>query len=108
MPLTVNFSISPPVLPDDDVWFANSLAWTNYWRGVGGTATLSPATTTVYSHVDYDTTLVPCYQDIDGTQYILVTTAMFDSLRARLDALNAAFELMRNELKTAGIISESQ
>lgn len=36
MPITASISIVVPALPDNDIWFANSAAWSNYWDDIEG------------------------------------------------------------------------
>ena len=108
MALTASINITVAPLPEDDVWFANSQAWTNYWRDVNGTVSLDPATTTVYTSYAYNSALPVCDILVDDIPYKLVTKDMFDSLMARVDHLNTTFELMRNQLKLAGFITEAQ
>lgn len=103
---TVSFNVAP--LSDTDVWFANAAAWSNYWATQDvGTITFNPITTTTYAAlalVDIGSAAF----DVDGTLYYLVQQATFDSLVARVAALNAAFELMRTQLKAAGLITNAQ
>lgn len=108
MPLSATISFTVPALPNSGVWFASSTAWSNYWSGVEAEVDLDAATTSVYAATAYDNTKVPCALDIDGVHFLLVTTDMLASLMARIDALNAGFELMRTQMKAAGFITEAQ
>lgn len=108
MALTVNVALNVPPLPENDIWFANAQAWSNYWRDIDIVGTLEPADTTVYASSPYDNSLIPLATNIDGTDYVLITLAMFTSLKNRLDVLNAAFEDMRTQMKDAGYISNAQ
>ncbi len=108
MALTVLFKVNVSALPDNDVWFANSQAWTNYWRNVIGEGSIEPATTDKYVASPYDLTLVPVAFEYLGNEYTVPTLAMFQSLLNRVDRLNTEFENMRTQLKDAGLITEAQ
>ncbi len=105
---TATVSIVVPALPDSDVWFANNAAWANYWKGISGDVELDAADTTIYVPVAYNAALVPCAINVDGVDYLLVTTAMFASLMAQITALDTALQNMRSEMKDAGYITEAQ
>jgi hypothetical protein len=106
--LTASIQFNIPALPDNDIWFANSQAWSNYWNGIAATATLSPAATALYVPVPYNNALVYCRIDIDGQDYNLVTDAMLTSLLGQLNALDAAVQDLRTQMKTAGYITNAQ
>lgn len=108
MPITAIVTLNVPDLPDADVWFANAAAWKNYWRQQIANVTIEPAATTLYVPSAYDTSLVPFYTNIDGVDYVLVTTAMFDSLMNRLDTLENSYQALRTQLKDAGLITNAQ
>ena len=108
MALTATISVNVPALPDNDIWFANAAAWNNYWQDITADVDLIPATTTVYAAVAFDDTLPVHDFIIDSVNYVVPSKAMFDSLVARVDALNAAFETMRTQMRTAGYITNAQ
>lgn len=108
MGLTVNINIAVPDLPDNDVWFANAQAWKNYWRNIGGDASIEPAATDKYVASTYNNALVPVAFNYLGVDYVVPTVAMFQSLLNRVDVLNNAFEAMRTQLKDAGLIENAQ
>ena len=95
-----------PALPDDNVWFANSQAWSNYCSNVAGTVDIDSATVSAYNEVPFDSNLVPAYINIDGTDYILLTQQMFNSYKARMESLLSSYETFRNELFLAGFTSQ--
>lgn len=109
MPLSVSISLDVPPLPDDDVWFANAAAWTEYWRDIDLEATFNAIVNTLYAEQNYDYTLpAPVIRGDDGADYALVTVAMLSSLINRVDTLNTSYKTLRNELKAAGLLTNSQ
>lgn len=104
MILSISFSV--PALSDTDIWFANAAAWSNYWAGVSGTATMSPIAVSTYTASAYNTALEPAVMNIGGVDYVLVTQAMLNSLLTRVDTLNASYEALRSELIAGGLIVE--
>jgi len=108
MGLPVTISLEVPDLPDASVWFANAAAWKNYWRNLNADATIEGASTSIYTPVPYDNTLVPCYTVMDGVNYVLITLDMFQSIQARYDALEASYQDLRTQLKDAGLIDNAQ
>lgn len=105
---TATISIVVPDLPDADVWFANNAAWSNYWNNISGEVTLDPATTTIYIPVAYDDSLVAVAFNIDGIDYLVVSQLQFNSLLAKVNAIDTAFQNLRTELKDAGFIDNAQ
>lgn len=108
MALNATFQINVPALPNNDVWFINAQAWTNYWQNVPVTATLDAAATNLYVPVAYDDTIQPPVFQIDGINYQLATFTMITSLLARIAALDAAVQDMRTAMKNAGYINNAQ
>lgn len=100
--------INIPDLPDADVWFANSAAWSNYWRNLTAEVTLNPAATTIYVPVNFDNTLPPADFIVDDVHNVVATKAQFDSLVAQVAALAASYQALRTQLKDAGIITAAQ
>ena len=107
MGLSATISLSVPALPQNDVWFANSQAWTNYWANIDGTVTITPAATSTYTEVAFVPSLYNAIQlNIDGTLYPPLTGVdMFNALVNRVNVLNDAFIKLRLDLYTGGIIS---
>jgi len=109
MSLTASININVPALPDNDVWFANAAAWTNYWTDISGNVTFDPITTTIYAASAYNPGAGVYVINLDGmNEYRLITEEMFTSLLNRLNTLNTAFETMRTELRNAGLITQAQ
>lgn len=109
MALTVNISLDVPDLPDDDVWFANAAAWTEYWRDISVEATFDAVANSLYAETNYDTSLMGVtITDDTGAQHSLATVAIITSLLARLDTLNTSYKTLRDELKVAGLLENSQ
>ena len=108
MALTASINLNVTVLPDNDIWFANSQSWTNYWKQQLAELTIAPYPNSVYIPVPYNDLLVPCYQNIDSVDYVLVTKAMLDSLKARVNAMEQSYQNLRNELKAIGLLSNAQ
>lgn len=106
--ITAEIIINVPDLPDADIWFANSAAWTNYWRNLVGEVTFNPAATTIYVPVNFDNTLPPADFIVDDIHNVVPTIAQFNSLVAQLAALAASYQALRTQLKDAGFITLSQ
>lgn len=108
MPITATVSINVPALPENDIWFANSASWSNYWADITANVEIDPVTTTVYASSPYDDNLEPHTLNVDGVETVLATNAMFESLKLELQTLNAAFQTMRTQLRNAGLITQAQ
>ena len=108
MPLGATVNIAVPELPDSDVWFANAASWKNYWAEIPADVTLDPINTTLYVPVPYDNALQAAAFNVDGTDYIVATKAMFDSLKARLDTLEGSYQDLRSQLKDGSLITNAQ
>jgi hypothetical protein len=108
MALTARINLVVPDLPDADVWFANAAAWKNYWRNIGAEVEFDAAATTIYVPVAYNNALVPFFTVVDGFNYVLVTTAMFESLMNRVNAMEASFQDLRTQMRDAGFITNAQ
>lgn len=108
MALSGNVQFNVPALPNNDIWFANAQAWTNYWQGIAATVDLNAAATNLYVPVAYDDTIQPPVFNIDGVNYQLATFTMIVSLLARIAALDAAFQDLRTAMKNAGYITNAQ
>ncbi len=107
MPLTASISITVPALPDNDVWFANSAAWSNYWTDIIADVEFDAIATIIYGaspFVDAGDYVL----NVDGVEFRLVQKATLTSLLNRLNALNIAFETMRTELRNGGLITNAQ
>ena len=108
MALTANINLNVPALPDVGIAFVNAAAWNTYWSAVGGVVTLNPANTNLYVPIVYDNTNPPYELIVNGVPHVLVTVAMFQSLLNEVQALDNAFQDMRTQLKTAGLITQAQ
>lgn len=108
MPLTATISITVPALPDNDIWFANSAAWSNYWEDITGDVTLDPVATTVYVPAPYDDNLAPHDLTVDDMQYVFPTIEQFASLVAQVAAVDNCLQLLRTQLRTGGLITNAQ
>ena len=97
-------SLNVPALADSDIWFANSQAWSNYWAAVPAQIDIE-IDTTAYVAYTYNGSLVPANLKIDGIDYALVTMAQYNDMKSRVDTLNTAFELLKTELRNAGLIT---
>lgn len=108
MALTANITLIVPPLPDADVWFANAAAWANYWRNITALVEFEGAENDIYVPVPLNPLIEYVAIDIDGIIYNLVPQAMFESLRDRLDAMEASYQNLRTTMKDAGFIEEAQ
>lgn len=109
MGLSVSISLDVPPLLDDDIWFADAAAWSEYWREIDLVATFDAINNTLYVPVAYDYTInAPTVTADDNVAYALVTKEMVLSLIARYDTLETNYKILRNELKAAGLLQNSQ
>lgn len=106
--LTAQLALVVPALPDNDYWFINAAAWSNYWQGIQMTAEFAPATNIKYIPSPFDNTTATELLNIDGVEHYFPSLAMFNSLKAQVAALDASFQDLRTAMKTAGFISEAQ
>ena len=106
MTATVSITVAP--LPENDIWFANAAAWTNYWSDMTADITIDAIATVTYVPDPYNATLAPHDVMIDSQQCIFPTWDQFVSLKEELQALNASYQLLRNELRNAGLITNAQ
>lgn len=104
MGLNINIVLNAPDLPNTGVWFANSAAFVNYLNNLPATGVVDPAQVNTYTPVAYDETIVPAAVNIDGNDYVLITLAMFISLRNKLEALDTSYQNLRTGMINAGII----
>lgn len=107
MPITASISINVPALPDNDVWFANAAAWSNYWTDISGDVTLDPIAVTVYTETAYSAPGGVYVLEVDGVEHSLATEEMFNSLKACYDTLNASYKALRLALYNAGLIDNT-
>lgn len=106
---TATVSISVPALPENDIWFANAQAWNNYWKNLSATIEIQAlATTTLYVPGTFNSSLPVYNLVIDGVECVVVSKAMFDSLRDMVINLESSYQLLRTELREAGIITDAQ
>jgi len=106
--LTANISVNVPELPDNEIWFANAASWNNYWQDITADVEFEPAATTIYAPSPYNNALTSYVLNVDGVDYVLATKAQLDSLVAQVATLDAAFQLIRTEMRNAGYISNAQ
>lgn len=106
--LQVNLVITPTPLPDNDVWFINSAAWTAYWGSIPATASISPAATAIYVPQPFNAALPPTDFVIDGVDNVVPSIAQFNSLLAQVTAVDQCLQDLRTQLKAAGLISNAQ
>jgi hypothetical protein len=113
-----------PALTDNDIWFANAAAWSNYWNNVTfsinvpiadtvNAGLVKAAATAVYADTGVTATKRYTLQvDLDGTgnlQNVPVPDAgSFDELKIQVEALVLAVQNMRTAMKTAGLITNAQ
>lgn len=107
MPLNFNTNIVVPVLPENDVWWANSAAWTNYWSSINIQGTFDAYGNTPYAETPYDNTIQGeniIYGDIN---YSIPSRAQFNSLLAAYQTLNASYKQLRTDLVALGLIENT-
>jgi len=103
----INVNVTP--LTDNTIWFANAAAWNTYWANITANVEIDAIDTDLYTPVNYLTGLQPyAFQLNDGPVTVLATNEMFASLLAKVNALDTAFQTMRTELATAGLITNAQ
>ncbi len=108
MPLTANIVLIVPDLPDASVWFANAAAWKDYWRNITAQVEFDAAENAIYVPQALDETIQYVAMNVNGNDHLLVPQPMFESLVARTNAMEAAFQNMRTAMKDAGFIEEAQ
>jgi len=108
MALTAQLALVVPALPDNDYWFINAAAWSNYWQGIQMTATFTPAANAKYVPSPFDNTTNTELLNIDGVEVYLPSLAQFNTLKAQVAALDQSYQDLRTAMKTAGYIQESQ
>lgn len=108
MALTATLQLQVPALPDNDYWFINAAAWSNYWQNIQMTAEFQPAANTKYIPSPFDPTTPVELLNIDGVEHYLPSLARFISLQTQLAALDNSFQDLRTSLKTAGYITNAQ
>lgn len=116
--VTISFTVAP--LPDNDIWFANSAAWSNYWSGQSATASIPVATTITYgvvlqasttAFVDPGVTATTFWDttvdngDGSGTTILVPTLTSFAELKASHAALTTNYQLLKTAMVTAGLIT---
>ena len=102
--LTVSINLAVPPVTDNDVWWANAAAWTNYWANIDLTGTFDPYNNDTYTETPYDNTQQG-YQINYGDQPLnFPSTAQFNSLLAAYQALNASYKQLRQDLINIGLI----
>lgn len=108
MSLSANVTIVVPPLTDNQVWFANADSWTNYWKQITSTATFTPANNAIYIPSTYNNELAPVILQLGGIDYTLITMEMFYSMKNKLDTLELSYRTLREEMKTMGLLENSQ
>jgi len=106
--LTANISLVVPPLPDNDVAFANSAAWTNYWRNIQIAATFDPAVNSIYAESAYDNSIPQIDFNWNGVDISVPSIAQYNSLLLAYQTLNTNYKNLRDVMKAAGFITQSQ
>jgi|ERR1700743_2600737 len=104
--LTANINLAVPPLPDNQVWFANAAAWSNYWKDINVTATFVPADTVIYNVTNYDGTLNFLQFNIGGVMQSLPAYSQHQSLVAAFLALQTDYIALKQSLKDSGFITQ--
>lgn len=100
---TVSFNV--PALANDDIWFLNAAAWSNYWAAVPATIDINAVITAQYIPQAFDPTL-PVYDlRIDGVDKNMPSMDLFNSLAIQVQALDGSFQNLKAALKAAGLIT---
>jgi len=109
MALNATGTLVVPPLSDNEEWFINVAAWNNYWTDIPLDITLTGADTTIYvPHVpNYALPFVQMAME-DGTTQDFPTKAQFNDLLTLVTTLNTSYELLRTELRAAGLITNAQ
>jgi|SRR5215813_10516359 len=108
MALTASLRLVVPALPDDDVWFLNAAAWSNYWQNINMAATFDAYPNQKYVPSAFDNTLSYEMIIIDDVHIAVPSQAQFDSLKAQVAALDDSYQRLRTDLKDAGFIQFDQ
>lgn len=105
MALNFKTNIIVPELPENDVWWANSAAWTNYWASINLQGSFDSYGNQAYAEIAYDNTLNGFNLLYGETNYAIPSQAQFNSLLAAFLALNAAFKQQRADLVATGLFT---
>jgi hypothetical protein len=108
MALTASISFNITPLPENDVWFANAQAWNNYWRDVSGDVIINAIANDLYIPLTYDEGSGPVILELGGIQYVIITKPMFDSLLSKVENLDASYQVLRTDLRDAGLLENAQ
>lgn len=103
--IEANINLTVPPLQDNAVWFANSAAWSNYWKDINVTVTFDGAPTVNYMQSPYDGTLNYVRFNVDGVSQDIPSLALHISLAAAYTALNNDYIALKTSLKNAGFIT---
>lgn len=107
MALTASFNLAVPALPDNQVWWANAAAWSNYWKDINVAVTFDPATTNIYVQTNYDVSIPFVVMNVDGIDQSLPSYAQHQSLVAAFVSLQTDYVLLKTAMKNAGFISQA-
>lgn len=105
MPLNFNTNVVVPALPDNDVWWANSAAWSNYWANINIQGSFDAYGTVAYAEVPFDNTTQGINFLYGNVNYALTTQQQFNSLLAAYQALNADYKTLKANLVAIGLIT---
>lgn len=102
-PLQITYNL--PVLPDNDVWWANFAAFNSWFQGVKITFQNS-------SVVDYTPSAITdsSYEEIDiggGNSIVLPSKATFDELKTAYINLSTNYLSLRQALINEGVITNA-
>lgn len=104
--LQANINLSVPALPDNQVWFANSAAWSNYWKDINVNVVFNPAASVIYPNTNFNAALPFVAMNIDGVIQNLPSYDQFNSLLTAFIALQTDYVALKTVLKNAGFITQ--
>lgn len=107
MGLTAAFNLAVPALPDNQVWWANAAAWSNYWKDINVSVTFDPAVTNIYIQTAYDVNLAFVQFNISGVDQTVPSYAQHQSLVAAFVSLQTDYVALKTAMKAAGFISQA-
>jgi len=100
-----SFTLNVPPLPDIGIWFANAAAWTSYWQQAIS-VTFTPISNAVYVDIPVGAaTYYDFLMDLNGDgidEHNVVPS------KESFDLLVANYKNLRQAMKDAGLITQSQ
>jgi hypothetical protein len=104
--MALNFitNLQVPILPENEVWFLNSAAWTNYWASINIQGSFDAYGNVAYAESIYDNSLMGYNLNYGEVAYAFPSQAQFNSLLAAYQTLNINYKNLRADLVAIGLL----